>query len=155
MSLSVRRLGSGDESILLQLAADDAAFDLAGRGAPLRPLDPAAARRYLSNSSVLYWVAFDDTQPVGSLVYMLLPLDTGAGAEVLLYDIGVHQAWRRRGIGRLLLREMEHWMRTHEVAAVWVLADNSTAVAFYRACGFIIEDAQPVYMTRLLDGIDA
>jgi ribosomal protein S18 acetylase RimI-like enzyme len=50
---------------------------------------------------------------------------------------------------------MEHWMRTHEVAAVWVLADNSTAVAFYRACGFIIEDAQPVYMTRLLDGIDA
>jgi ribosomal protein S18 acetylase RimI-like enzyme len=152
MTRSVRRLGPGDEPILSQLATDDAAFDLAERGASRRPLDPEAARRYLANPAVVYWVAFEDTVPVGSLVCLLLPLDAGDGSEVLLYDIGVHHQWRRRGIGRALLTEMERWMQTHGVAEVWVLADNPAAVAFYRACGFAPEDVQPVYMTRRLDG---
>jgi ribosomal protein S18 acetylase RimI-like enzyme len=155
MTLSVRRLGRGDETILRQLAIDDAAFDLAERGAALQPLDDEAAQRYLANPAVWYWVAFEGTMPIGSLVCLLLPLDAGEGSEVLLYDIGVHHQWRRQGIGRMLLTEMEHWMQTQRVAAVWVLADNPTAVAFYRACGFAPEHVQPVYMTRYLDGHDA
>jgi ribosomal protein S18 acetylase RimI-like enzyme len=149
--VSIRRLSPEDAPLLAQLAVEDAAFDHAGRGAPLQPLDPEAAQRYLANPMVLYWVAFDDTMPIGALVCLLLPLDAGSGRELLLYDIGIHHHWRRRGIGRMLLREMEHWMRAHAVAEVWVLADNPEAVAFYRANGFATEAVQPTYMTRHRD----
>lgn len=147
MAISVRRLAPGDEAILTRLAVDDADFDLSGRGAPLPPLAPEAARRYLANPAVLLWVAFDDTTPIGSLFCILLPLSAGNAHELLLYDIGVHRQWRRRGIGRRLLAAMKAWMQTHQVAEVWVLADNPVAVDFYRACGFATEDEQPVYMT--------
>lgn len=151
MALTIRRLGPGDEPILARLAADDAAFDIAGRGEPLPALDPEAARRYLANPAVLHWVASEDSILVGSLYCVLLPLDTDSAGELVLYDIGVHHQWRRRGIGQRLLAEMEHWMEEHGVTEVWVLADNPTAVDFYRACGFTPEEIQPVYMTRQRD----
>ncbi len=148
MAVSVRRLLPGDESILMHLAIHDADFDLAERTASPRTLSAAAAQRYLANPAALHWIALDDTTIVGSLACILLPLDTDEGHEMLLYDIGVHHEWRRRGIGRALLQEMHRWMREHGVAEVWVLADNPTAVAFYRACGFATDDSQPVYMTN-------
>ncbi len=151
MALTIRRLGPGDEPVLARLAADDAAFDLAGRGEPLPSLDPEAARRYLANPAVLHWVAAEHSMLVGSLYCVLLPLDTDSAGELLLYDIGVHHQWRRHGVGRQLLAEMERWMAHHGVTVVWVLADNPAAVDFYRACGFAPEEAQPVYMTRHLD----
>jgi GNAT superfamily N-acetyltransferase len=150
MALSVRRLGPGDAALLAQLAAEDADFDLAGRGTAQNIPTPEEAQRYLANPAVLCWAAFADTTLVGSLDCFLLPMATGDGAQVLLYDIGVHTRWRRRGVGRALLAEMERWMRAHNVREVWVLADNPEAVQFYRACGFAPEAAQPVYLTRSL-----
>lgn len=155
MALTVRRLGPGDEALLARLAHEAADFDVAGRGVPLQPLTSEAARRYLTNPAVLHWVAFADSTPIGSLYCILLPLDTEDGGELLLYDIGVHYAWRRQGVGRLLVAEMEDWMDTNGVAVVWVLADNQVAVDFYQTCGFAIEDEQPVYMTRLLNTRDS
>ncbi len=151
MALSVRRLGPGDEPVLTLLATDDADFDIADRGTPLEPLDPDAARRYLANPAVLHWVAADDDAVVGELYCILLPLRSGAGREMLLYEIGVRTEWRRHGIGRALLAAMEAWMRGNGVTEVWVLADNPGAVDFYRACGFATDDSMAVYMTRELD----
>ncbi|MFP4440644.1 MAG: GNAT family N-acetyltransferase [Chloroflexaceae bacterium] len=151
MALSVRRLSPGDETILAQLAAADADFDLAGRGTAQDITTPDEAQRYLANPAVLCWAAFEDATLVGSLDCFLLPMATGDGAQVLLYDIGVHTRWRRRGVGRALIAAMEHWMQAHNVWEVWVLADNSEAVQFYRACGFVPEAEQPVYLTRSLD----
>lgn len=153
MTLFVRQLGPGDEAILIRLETHDADFNLAGQAATLRQLDPAAAQRYLANPAVLYWVAIEDDVLVGSLLCILLPVDAHGKFELLLYDIGVHHFWRRRGIGRTLLAEMEHWMRTYGVNDVWVLADNP-AVDFYRSCGFVTKDSQPAYMTRSLIILD-
>jgi len=151
MAISIRRLGPGDERILELLAEQDADFDLAERGAPLRPLEAAAAARYLANPAVVYWVAVDeDDVVVGVLGCVLVPLRAGDGQELLLYEIGVRSSARRRGVGRALIARMESWMQEHGVAEVWVLADNPEAVEFYRACGFAPEDPQPVYMTRRL-----
>lgn len=150
MALSVRRLGPGDEAILAQLAAADADFDLAGRGTAQDIPTPDEAQRYLANPAVFCWAAFEDTTLVGSLDCFLLPMATSEAAQVLLYDIGVHTRWRRRGVGRALIAAMEHWMQAHNVREVWVLADNSEAVQFYRACGFAPEADQPVYLTRSL-----
>jgi GNAT superfamily N-acetyltransferase len=149
MTISIRCLGPGDEATLELLAKDDADFDVDDRGAPGRPLDAIAARRFLANPAVLFWVAIANDEVVGFLYCIHLPLRHGAGQELLLYEIGVRSAWRRRGAGRALLAEMDGWMRASNVGDVWVLADNDVAVEFYRAGGLAVADPQPVYMTRL------
>jgi ribosomal protein S18 acetylase RimI-like enzyme len=151
LTLTIRRLGPGDEPILELLARDEPDFDLEERAAPLEPLEPAEARRYLENPAVLHWVAIDGAEVVGDLVCMLLPLRAGEGRELLLYEIGVRSSRRRRGIGRALLDHMESWMRTHAVGLVWVVADNQAAIEFYRASGFAAEEPEAVYMARRLD----
>lgn len=151
MSLSIKRLGPGDEATLELLAREDADFDLDGRGSPLEPLKPVMAQRYLANPAVLHWVAVDAELVVGFLYCIHLPLRSGVGHELLLYEIGVRKDWRRRGAGRALLKHMESWMQSMGVDTVWVGADNQVAVDFYRACGFNAEPEQAVYMTREIE----
>src|SRR5205823_4379581 len=141
-----------DEPILEFLASHDADFDLEGRGAPLTPLDSGPARAYLANPDVLHWIAIPEgsDRPVGFLLCHRLPLRSGSGQELLLYEIGVHLHWRRRGIGRALIAHMENWMHEHGITDIWVCADNDAAVEFYRACGFLNEECPPVVMTRIL-----
>jgi ribosomal protein S18 acetylase RimI-like enzyme len=151
MSSAIKRLGPGDEPILDRLAKEDADFDLDGRGAARRPLDAAAARRYLANPAVFHWVAIEGEEIVGFLYCILLPLRSNEGRELFLYEIGVRKSRRRHGIGRALLCQMEEWMRENGIRDVWVCADNHVAADFYRGCGFSAEGTQPVYMTRRLE----
>jgi ribosomal protein S18 acetylase RimI-like enzyme len=150
MTVSIRRLGPGDEATLELLAREDADFDLDGRSASLPPLKPGLAQRYLANPAVLHWVATEQGQVTGFLYCCHLFLRSDPGQELLLYEVGVRSAWRRRGVGRALLDHMESWMKSNEVSVVWVCADNPIAVDFYRGCGFASEEEQPVYMTREL-----
>jgi ribosomal protein S18 acetylase RimI-like enzyme len=148
MSLACKLLGPDDVAILEHLAVNDPDFDLDGRGEPLEPLSPSAARRFLADPAVLFWVARQDGQIAGFLYCLLVPLRSSDEQELLLYEIGVQREWRRRGVGRLLLDHMEGWMRTNGVCEVWVFADNQAAVNFYRSRDFAAAEAQPVYMTR-------
>lgn len=148
MSLSYKLLGPNDAPLLEHLALNDAEFDLDGRGEPLEPLSPAAAQRFLADPAVLFWVARDGDEIAGFLYCLLVPLRSSDEQELLLYEIGVRSAWRRKRVGRLLLDHMEGWMRTNGVGEVWVCADNPAAVAFYRACEFNAPDEQPTYMTH-------
>ena len=148
MSVSIKRLGPGDETTLELLAKDDADFDLEGRGAPLSPFKPGMARAYLANPGVLHWVATKDGAVVGFLYCAYILLRSDPGHELLLYEIGVRKSARRAGVGRALLDHMESWMKQNGVSEVWVCADNEAAVDFYRGCGFASEEPQPVYMTR-------
>ncbi|MBK5189491.1 MAG: GNAT family N-acetyltransferase [Gemmatimonadaceae bacterium] len=148
MSLACKLLGTDDVAILEYLAVNDREFDLEGRGEPLEPLSPAAARRFLADPAVLFWVARDNGAVAGFLYCLVVPLRSSDEQELLLYEIGVRTECRRRGVGRLLLDHMEGWMRTNGVGEVWVCADNRAAVDFYRAREFAVAEAQPVYMTR-------
>lgn len=148
MPVSIKRLGPGDEATLQLLAREDGDFDLDGRGDALPPLEPAHAQRYLSNPSVLHWVAFDDSGVIGFLYCSLVLLRHAPGQELLLYEIGVRQRVRRQGVGRALLTHMESWMLSNGLTTIWVCADNQVAVDFYRGCGFTLEAEQPTYMTR-------
>jgi len=151
MVMSITRLGPGDDRVLERLTVDAADFGLAEPDDPPTPLDAAAATQYLAHPAVVHWVAADHGEIVGDLACILLPLRSGGGRELLLYDVGVRSAWRRRGVGRALLAQMETWMRENGVSQVWVLSDPA-AVEFYRACGFDAEEPQPVYMTREVGG---
>lgn len=148
MSFQIKRLGTGDETILTELALDVIDFDLDHEDKPKRPLDAATAQRYLANPAVLHWVAYTPNVVIGSLYCTVLPVPANDGQELVLYEIGVRNAWRRHGVGRALLNEMDRWMRDNGVKYVWVLADNEIAVSFYQSGGFEIEDEQPVYMAR-------
>jgi ribosomal protein S18 acetylase RimI-like enzyme len=151
MSVTIKRLGPGDEAILELLAREDADFDLEGRSAELPPLKPSMAQRSLANPSVLHWIAFQDRVVTGFLYCAHLLLRTDPGQELLLYEIGVRKEHRRKGVGRALLDHMARWMQSNEISEVWVCADNRIAVDFYRGCGFTNEEPQPVYMTRTVE----
>jgi GNAT superfamily N-acetyltransferase len=151
MSASIKRLGPGDESILELLARDDADFDFDDHSEPLEPLKPNQAQRYLASPSVLLWVALQDGVVTGFLYCAHLLLRTDPGQELLLYEIGVRKAHRRKGVGRALLDHMARWMQSNAISEVWVCADNRIAVDFYRGCGFGSEEPQPLYMTRAVE----
>jgi len=153
MSVSIKRLGPGDEAILELLNREDADFDLEGRSDELPPLKPSMVQRYLANPGVLHWVALQDGEVTGFLYCAHLLLRTDPGQELLLYEIGVRKAHRRKGVGRALLEHMARWMQSNQITVVWVCADNRAAVDFYRDCGFSSEEPQPVYMTRVVDPV--
>jgi len=151
MDVAIKRLGPGDEATLELLAKDDADFDLEGHSHALPPLKPSMAQRYLANPAVLHWVAVQDGVVTGFLYCAHLLLRSHPGQELLLYEIGVRKADRRKGVGRALLAHMARWMQKSEISEVWVCADNRVAVDFYRGCGFERGEPQPVYLTRSVE----
>ena len=153
MTVSIKRLGPGDEATLESLAREDADFDLEGRSSGLTPLKPGQAQRYLASPHVLHWVAQHEAVITGFLSCSLVLLRSDPGKELLLYEVGVRSAFRRQGVGRALLTHMESWMQSNDVGVVWVCADNAVAVEFYRGCGFQLEAQQPVYLTREVDSV--
>ena len=154
MAISIRRLGPGDEDLLASIAGEADDFDLPGASAPEPPLPPEEAAAYLSDPSVLHWVAEEAGVLLGELLCHVLRLPSGTGRELLLYAIGVRSAHRRRGVGAALVAEMLHWALEAGVPEVWVLADNPGAEAFYAACGFARggEGEQGVLMLRRVAG---
>jgi aminoglycoside 3-N-acetyltransferase I len=147
--MQIRLLAPGDEAMLAQLARDDAAFDLADRGSPQLPLDEADAHEYLTDPAVLHWVALEeDGLVVGHLLCHVQRRRSGAAQELLLYEIGVRDTHRRRGVGTALADAMARWMGYRGIRDVWVLGDNADAVAFYEACGFTRDDVQPTQLSR-------
>ncbi len=71
------------------------------------------------------------------------------GDELELYSVVVSPAWRRRGVGRALLRALGSDGRTIHLE---VRASNATALAFYRALGFELVGRRVRYYA---DGEDA
>lgn len=153
MSISIRRLTTDDLPVLELLAAEDGDFDIDGRGEATEAPDPERARAYLSNPTVLFWISTDHDVITGFLQCLVLPIRTGRGREVLVYEIGVRKAYRRIGVGRALMTHMESWMRENDLEEMWVAADNPGAERFYAACGYARTGPQffqPVYMSREL-----
>lgn len=146
--VSYRLLGPGDEAVLAVLAAEESDFDLAERDASSRnPVTGDEAASYLSDPAVLHWVAEEDGVVLGHLLAYVERRRAAPARQVLLYEIGVRAAARRRGIGRGLVAAMTEWMRGEKVTEVWVLADNRGAELFYAACGFERDEDQPVQMS--------
>ena len=151
MAIQVRRLGPGDEVVLKQLAADEPDFDVPGRSQPAEPVSRADAAAYLADPTVLHWVAEDDDYVVGDLLCYVERRSTGRPRDLLLYEIGVRERYRRQGIGTMLLEAMGKWMEDESVKDDWVLADNPEAEKFYTSFGFARDEEQPVQMSLSLE----
>jgi GNAT superfamily N-acetyltransferase len=48
----------------------------------------------------------------------------------------VHPKWRGKGVGTMLLMEVDVWLRSAGIPMSWVLTGGERAVAFYKKCGY-------------------
>ena len=133
MAIEVRRLGPGDEDAV---HAARGLFDD-------RP-DPAATRRFLAEPTHHLLVAYDAGAPLGFVTGVELT-HPDKGTEMFLYELGVDEAARGRGLGRTLVRALADVAREAGCYDMWVLADadNAAARATYASAGGR-EASQPV-----------
>ncbi len=93
-------------------------------------------RRKLAAQPELFWVAEDSGEVVGTIVAGY------DGVRGWIYHLAVVPSRRRKGLGRLLMQTAEQALEALGCPKInlQVRAENSTAVAFYSALGYNIED---------------
>lgn len=121
----VRRLGSGDEAAV---HAAGALFDHAP--------DEAATARFLGSEIHHLLVAYLEDTPVGMVTGVELT-HPDKGTEMFLYELGVDEAWRNRGVGRALVGALRDLAHDRGCYGMWVLTDddNPAALRAYSAAG--------------------
>src|SRR5512133_552428 len=94
MDVEIRRLGPGDEEAVI---AAGSLFD----DAP----DPEATRRFLAEPTQHLLIAYDAQTPLG-FVSGVETTHPDKGTEMFLYELGVDEAARGRGVGRTLVERL-------------------------------------------------
>ena len=124
--IDYRVLGPEDLDILK--AARDDVFD--------NPIVPAQARAFLASDQHSMVVAMDQGQVIGmaSAVTMLHP---DKQPEVFVQEVGVHDEYLRRGIGKQLVRLLMELVRRDGDLDIWLATedDNTAARALYHSLG--------------------
>jgi ribosomal protein S18 acetylase RimI-like enzyme len=138
MAVEIRQLGPGDEAVVL---AAGHLFD--------DPPTEAWTAEFFARQGHHLLVAVDDGVAVGfvSCVEMCHP---DKGTEVFLYELGVDDAARRRGIGRQLVTAGIELARSLGCYGAWTITedDNVAALATYRSAG---AEPDPTSVTQTWD----
>jgi ribosomal protein S18 acetylase RimI-like enzyme len=99
-------------------------------------VDEADTMRFLNEPGHHLLLAYQDGLPVGMVtgVEMTHP---DKGTEMLVYELGVSEGLRGRGIGRALVLALADVARERGCYGMWTLTDpgNSAAISAYRAAG--------------------
>ncbi|WP_156724647.1 GNAT family N-acetyltransferase [Streptomyces apocyni] len=106
------------------------------------PVRPEWAQRFLDAAGHHLLLAYDGegdgegATPVGFVSGIEL-VHPDKGTEMCLYELGVDEAFRRRGIGRALVATLEGLARERGCYDMWVGVepDNEAALATYRSAG--------------------
>ena len=123
--MDIRRLGPGDEEALEKVGPQ---FD--------KPVQAAAGTRFLNSEGHHILVAYEG-ETVAGFVTGVEMTHPDKGTEMFLYELGVAEAYRRRGIGRSLVSRLAEIARSSGCYGMWVLTseDNFAAMATYRRAG--------------------
>jgi ribosomal protein S18 acetylase RimI-like enzyme len=135
MDFEVRRLGPGDEEAV---HAARSLFD--------GPPESRATQRFLAEPTHHLLVAYDGDAPLGFVSGVELT-HPDKGTEMFLYELGVDESARGRGVGRTLVQALADLAREAGCYDMWVLADGDNAAAratYARAGGR--ETSQPVLL---------
>jgi ribosomal protein S18 acetylase RimI-like enzyme len=113
--VTIRRLGPGDEDVVRRLAEQE----------PARP-------ELLADPRTVFVAALDGGHPVGFAFGYELPRRHGQPTELLVYELGVDEPYRRRGVATRLMREL---LDGRDGGFVLTEPDNDAANATYRSLG--------------------
>ena len=125
MRVDIRRLGRDDEQAVLAAGLFD------------DPPDPDATRRFLGETNHHLLIAYDAAgTPVG-FVSGVETTHPDKGTEMFLYELGVDEAARRRGVGRALVDALAQLARERGCYGMWTGTEsvNEAALATYRSAG--------------------
>lgn len=131
LALSVRRLGSDDVALARQaLRLVVEVFEEESK-----ELSEAYVARLLARDDFWLIAALRDGTPVGGLTAHALPMTRDETTELFLYDLAVHEAHQRLGIGRALVQTLLELANAHGIHVAFVPADieDEHALEFYRA----------------------
>jgi ribosomal protein S18 acetylase RimI-like enzyme len=132
--MEIKILRSGDEA---HVVAASHLFD--------NPARLTATSRFLGTDGHHLLVAYEDGVAVGfvSGVEMTHP---DKGTEMFLYELGVDENFRRRGIGRALVERLKGVARAAGCYGMWVVTgdDNVGARTTYEGSGGVPESNQVV-----------
>lgn len=129
--MDIRRVGPGDLQLVL---GSGHLFDA--------PPHPGWTEDFLSRAGHHLLLADVDGVPAGFVTGVEIA-HPDKGIEMLLYELGVDEAFRRRGIGRALVEELKTLARDVGCSGMWVPVEqrNDVATALYRATG--ADDPEP------------
>jgi ribosomal protein S18 acetylase RimI-like enzyme len=104
--------------------------------APLFDAEPTAAwtERFLRATGHELLLAYEEDEPVGFVTGVELT-HPDKGTEMFLYELGVAEAYRRRGIGSALVEALAALARERGCTGLWVLTepDNEPALRTYQS----------------------
>jgi ribosomal protein S18 acetylase RimI-like enzyme len=136
---TIRRLGPGDDAVAARLATYPG---------------PADRAELLTDARAFFLVAFDEDEPVGFVLAHELPRRHGDPSKLFVYEVGVEETHRRRGIATALLGELASLARERGIASGFVPAepDNDAANALYESAGGTNEGTNVLWGFRYADG---
>ncbi|KOU52635.1 GNAT family N-acetyltransferase [Streptomyces sp. WM6378] len=106
---------------------------------------PEATERFLADERHHLLIAYVDGVPAGMVtgVEMTHP---DKGTEMFLYELGVDESFRGRGVGRSLTSALADLARQRNCYGMWTVTaeDNTAARTTYRRAGGIPEEEQVV-----------
>lgn len=110
-----------------------------------------ALEKFLSEKNSAVFLAFEKEEIVGYLGAQFYSWNRLGQIHGLI----VHGSYRQQGIGSMLIREIEKFMKMHHARGVYVdtPADNLAASLFYRKNGYLQDYVMTEYYDEGLDGI--
>ena len=132
--MEIRVLGPGDDELVIAAAH---LFD--------GPALADATERFLTSTGHHLVLAYEDGRAIG-FVSGVEVTHPDKGTEMFVYEVGVDERWRRRGVGRALLEALAAIARAGGCYGMWVVTDgdNVAARSMYEGTGGVPETDQVV-----------
>lgn len=137
MGVTVRRLEPGEGSMLREMLAVFAeAFGEGDAYLAAIPKDDYLAR-LLAKPHIVAIAGLVGDRVVGGIVAYVLDKFEQDRREVYIYDLAVAEAYRRRGIARAMIAELQQVASALDAFVIFVQADieDAPAIELYRSIG--------------------
>ena len=101
------------------------------------PPKQAYLKKLLENKSFIVFVIKYNGVIVGGLTSYELPISYSEFSELYIYDLGIKSEFQRRGLGKLLIMELQKYCSNNNIQTFFVEAQEGDkhAVDFYHSVG--------------------